>query len=249
MSAPSWLTAKPIAHRGLHDKASGIIENTITAADAAIAGGFAIECDVQDTADGEAVVFHDYTLERLTAEKGRVRDRKAAELGKVAITGSRSDTIPTLQALLQRIGGRVPLVVEIKSRFDGDMRLTKRTCEILAAYSGPAVVKSFDPAVVAHVRQIAPSLIRGIVAESHHTDKMYDPLTAEQKFALANFLHFDETRPQFISWRCKDLPSAVPYLCQKAGGLPVMTWTVRTPEDRARAAEHADQMVFEGFRP
>jgi glycerophosphoryl diester phosphodiesterase len=249
MTNLSWIVARPIAHRGLHDKANGIIENTITAADAAIAGGFAIECDVQLTADGDAVVFHDFTLDRLTAQKGAVEQRTAADLERVAIAGSRSDTIPSLKSFLDRIGGRVPLVVEIKSRFDSNMALTKRTCQILADYSGPVVVKSFDPAIVAAVRVIAPTIVRGIVAESSHTDRSYDSLTPDQKHSLANLLHFEESQPQFISWHVKDLPAAPPYLCKVLGKIPVMTWTVRTPADRERAVKHADQMVFEGFRP
>jgi glycerophosphoryl diester phosphodiesterase len=249
MSNLHWIVAKPIAHRGLHDKANGIIENTITAADAAIAGGFAIECDVQLTADGEAMVFHDFTLDRLTSETGEVSQRKASELAGIAITGSRSDQIPPLSAFLDRIGGRVPLVVEIKSRFNGDLALTRRTCEIVAAYRGPLVIKSFDPQVVAEVKRIAPDIPRGIVAESHHTDKSYASLTPEQKHSLGNLLHFAESQPQFISWRVSDLPAAAPYLSRLLGHLPVMAWTVRTPEDRERAARYADQMVFEGFRP
>jgi glycerophosphoryl diester phosphodiesterase len=249
MSNLNWLVANPIAHRGLHDKANGIVENTITAAEAAIAGGFSIECDVQLTADGEAVVFHDFVLDRLTGQTGEVKALKAAELEAIAISGSTSDTIPTLTRFLDRIGGRVPLVVEIKSRFDGDMALTQRTCEIVSAHGGPIVIKSFDPAVIAEVRRIAPGIPRGIVAESHHEDKSYNTLTAEQKHSLGNLLHFEDSQPQFISWHVKDLPAGPPYLCRVLGHLPVMTWTVRTPEDRARAARYADQMVFEGFRP
>jgi glycerophosphoryl diester phosphodiesterase len=249
MSTLNWIVARPIAHRGLHDRASGIIENTLTAAEAAIAGGFSIECDVQLTSDGEAVVFHDFSLERLTGETGEVSRRKASELAGIAISGSRSDTIPTLSAFLDRIAGRVPLVVEVKSRFDGNLTLVRRTCEVLAAYDGPAVVKSFDPQVVAEVRRVTPKIPRGIVAESHHTDKSYAALTKEQKHALGNLLHFEESQPQFVSWRVGDLPAAAPYLARLLGHLPVMTWTVRTPDDRERAAKHADQMVFEGFRP
>jgi glycerophosphoryl diester phosphodiesterase len=249
MTAPSWLIAKPIAHRGLHDKNSGIIENSISAADAAIAAGFAIECDVQDTQDGDAVVFHDFTLDRLTSEAGPVRERRAAELAGIGLSGSRSDRIPTLSAFLGRIGGRVPLVVEIKSRFDNDMALTRRVCDIVAAYTGPLAIKSFDPAVIATVHATLPQAVRGIVAESHYTHPTYDFMSRETKHALANLLHFGESQPQFLSWHVNDLPTAAPYLCRLLGHLPVMAWTVRTPEDRQSATKHADQMVFEGFRP
>jgi glycerophosphoryl diester phosphodiesterase len=249
MTPPSWLTATPIAHRGLHDKAIGIIENTLTAMEAATTRGFAIECDVQLTSDGDAVVFHDFTLERLTGETGAVVERTSSDLQKIAITGSASDTIPSLTAFLDRLAGRVPLVVEIKSRFDEDLRLTERTCEIVRSYIGPICIKSFDPRIVAHVRMIAPGLLRGIVAESRHDHASYDRLSPEQKKSLGELLHFEQSQPHFLSWRVNDLPAGAPYLARLLGRLPVMTWTVRTPEERERASRHADQMVFEGFLP
>ncbi len=245
---PAWLTARPIAHRGLHDKARGIIENSTSAAEAAVARGFAIECDVQLTADGEAVVFHDFTLERLTDATGRVDALAAQALGGVAMKGT-ADRIPTLSAFLARIAGRVPVVVEIKSRFDGDMRLARRTAEVVRDFAGPVALKSFDPEVVAALRMLAPAHPRGIVAMNDYSYPDYAALDAGQRHALANLLHFTETQPDFISWRVRDLPSAAPFLCRAALGLPLMTWTVRTPEDVARARAHADQMVFEGFLP
>jgi glycerophosphoryl diester phosphodiesterase len=248
MNAPDWLIARPIAHRGLHDAGAGRFENTFSAAEAAVAGGYAIECDVQDTADGEALVFHDFTLDRLTAEKGLVRERTARELTAVAIGGT-GDCIPTFSAFLARIGGRVPLIVEIKSRFDNDPTLTHRTVDLLASYSGPVALKSFDPFVVAAVRRTAPEIPRGIVAESAYDDPEWDKLTPEQKREMANLLHFGATEPDFLSWRVADLPCAAPFLCRHLKRMPVMTWTVRNEEDRRRAALHADQMVFEGFDP
>ena len=244
-----WLVARPIAHRGLHDLAAGVIENSPSAATAAIAGGFGIECDVQLTADGEAVVFHDFVLDRLTGETGAVVARKAAELTAIALKGS-SDKILTLSAFLDLIGGRVPLVIEIKSRFDGDLALTRRTVAVLAGYkSHPIVIKSFDPAIVTALRELTPEIPRGIVAMNAYDYGDYDKLSTERKHALANLLHFTESRPDFISWKVTDLDSAAPYLCRNALGLPLMSWTVRTPEERQRAAAMADQMVFEGFRP
>lgn len=244
-----WLVARPIAHRGLHDLAAGVIENSPSAATAAITGGFGIECDVQLTADGEAVVFHDFVLDRLTGETGAVVARKAAELTTIMLKGS-SDRILTLTAFLDLIGGRVPLIIEIKSRFDGDLTLTRRTVEVVAGYRGhPIVIKSFDPAIVTALRELAPAIPRGIVAMNAYDYGDYDTLSAERKHALANLLHFTESRPDFISWKVTDLDSAAPYLCRNALGLPLMSWTVRTPEDRQRAAAMADQMVFEGFRP
>ncbi len=244
-----WLVARPIAHRGLHDLAAGVIENSPSAATAAIAGNFGIECDVQLTADGEAVVFHDFVLDRLTGETGEVVARKAAELGAITLKGS-SDRILTLSAFLDLIGGRVPLVIEIKSRFDGSLALTKRTVEVVSGYKAhPIVIKSFDPEIVTALRELAPEIPRGIVAMNAYDYGDYDKLSVARKHALANLLHFTESRPDFISWKVTDLDSAAPYLCRNALGLPLMSWTVRTPEERQRAAAMADQMVFEGFRP
>jgi glycerophosphoryl diester phosphodiesterase len=249
MSTPSWLVAQPIAHRGLHDRALGIIENTLSAARAAKAAGFAIECDVQRSIDGEVVVFHDFTLNRLTEAKGAVSERTSATLADIRIADSQDDRIPTLRELLEEIAGAVPLVIEIKSAFTGDMRLTETVCRIVQEYDGPVAVKSFDPEVVRHLREHAPGILRGIVAESHYSHPAYDGLSADRKHALANLLHFDGSQPQFISWHVRDLPTAAPYLSRLLGNLPVMAWTVRTPEERERAAQHADQMVFEGFTP
>ena len=248
MTIPDWLIARPIAHRGLHDPSAGVFENTITAAERAVSGGFPIECDVQDTADGDAVVFHDLTLGRLTVETGAVRERSSRELSQVAIGGT-DDRIPTLVAFLERIAGRVPLILEIKSRFDGDLTLTRRTLEILALYNGPFAIKSFDPVIIAALRSVAPSIPRGIVAASDYSHPVWAKLTREQKHEFANLLHFGTTQPDFLSWRVADLPCAAPFLCRQLRRMPVMAWTVRGQDDRARAEAHADQIVFEGFVP
>jgi glycerophosphoryl diester phosphodiesterase len=154
-----------------------------------------------------------------------------------------------LKTFLDRIAGCVPLVIEIKSRFDGDLTLTRRTVEIVSAYDGPVALKSFDPGVVTAVRRLAPDIPRGIVAESRYEHPEWDMLDADAKRSLANLLHYAETRPDFLSWRVGDLPCAAPFLCRLLAGLPVTTWTVRSEEDRRRAVAYADQMVFEGFRP
>ena len=247
-NAPGWLTARPIAHRGLHDRAAGLPENTIGAAEAAIARGYAIECDVQLSADGEAMVFHDEALGRLTGESGRVRERRADDLRRLAVAGS-PERVPTLPDFLGAIAGRTPLVVEVKSRHDGDLALARRTAAVVAAYAGPVALKSFDPAVVAALADLAPGLPRGIVAESRQDDPAYAGLTSEARHALAHLLHFAESRPDFLSWRVDDLPNAATHLARLLGRRPVMTWTVRTPDQAERARRHADQMVFEGFRP
>ena len=249
---PNWLMGRPIAHRGLHDPALNIVENSRAAAESAIARGCAIECDVQITADGEAVVFHDFTLERLTGGAGRVDQTTAAQFAATPLRNA-SEAPPTLKEFCAVIGRRTPLICEIKSRFDGDLRLAKRVAEVTAAYAGPLAIKSFDPAVMTFLNRNRRQLgIRytplGMVAQAHYDgpDEDWSHLDAAARYALANFLHYRETVPDFISYRVDDLPGAVPYLCRSGIGIPLMAWTVRTDEQAAKARQWADQVIFEG---
>jgi glycerophosphoryl diester phosphodiesterase len=243
----AWLTSRPVAHRGLHDAAAGVIENTPSAFRAAIESGYGIECDVQVTRDGEAVVHHDDALGRLTEGDKALIELSAAELREVRFRNS-SDRILSLGELCDLVGGRVPLLVEIKSRFDGELRLTRRVADVLGAYKGSAAAMSFDPAAVEHLKEIAPALPRGIVAERHYAHPEWKGLGVFEKRQLAFLLHARRTRPHFIAYSVKDLPSPAPILA-RAFGLPLLTWTVRTVGDRRTATRWADQMIFEGFRP
>ena len=242
-----WLTARPIAHRGLHDAARGIIENTPSAFRAAVEANYAIECDVQLSADGEAMVHHDDTLERLTEGRGRLDAKSAAELRRVPFRAT-ADPMLTLGELCDLVSERVTLVVELKSRFDGDQRLASRVAKVLAGYSGPVAGMSFDPGQTGALRDLLPSLRRGLVAQQrqrnvrseHDSAVPAPPRYAAQ--ALAAGL-------QFLAYRVQDLPSAMPLVARHLFRMPLLTWTVRTPADRERAARHADQIIFEGFRP
>ena len=243
---PDWLIARPIAHRGLHDAARGIIENTTGAIDAAIAGRYGIEVDLQISGDGEAMVHHDDALGRLTDGDGRLAEMSAAELKRVPFRAS-AERMLTLPELLERVGGRVALVLELKSRFDGDDRLVARVARALASYSGPVAAMSFDPVMVAALRRIAPHLRRGIVAERRFAE-LPPRSAAWRRPALAHLLHAPMARPDFVAYRVDDLPAPATWVARLLG-LPVLTWTVRTAAQRQRAAQHADQMIFEGFRP
>ena len=247
-SAPAWLVAAPIAHRGLHDRPAGRIENSLAAAAAAIAHGFAIECDVQRTADGEAVVFHDIDLHRLTGRDGTIHGLTARQAGATALDGT-ADRIPSLAMLLDLVAGQVPVICEIKSRFDGDLRLADRVVELVRGYDGPLAIKSFDPAVIRHLRQRGEGRPLGIVSEANFEADEWADLGPALRADLAALMHFAETRPDFLSFAVDDLPHAAPSLCRAALGLPVMTWTVRNVGQRQKAAAFADQMVFEGFLP
>ena len=248
MRAPDWLTARPVAHRGLHDAARGIIENMPAAAEAAVAGNFSIECDIQLTADGEAMVHHDDALGRLTEGSGALLDMSAAELKAVKFKGT-SERMMSLGDLCALVAGRVPLVIEVKSHFDGDRRLVRRMAEVLASYSGPAVGMSFDPDQVLALRETMPELPRGIIAQRNYDDDYWNELTPEQRRGMLYLRHAFHTRPHFVAYWVNQLPAPAPWIARNLFGLPLLTWTVRTPEQRERAGRYADQMIFEGFVP
>ena len=239
----NWLVARPIAHRGWHGP--GRPENSLAAARAAVEADYAIECDVQLSADGEAVVFHDETLERLTGAAGRIGERPAAALAGLRLLAT-AEPIPTLAELLSLVAGRVPLVCEIKSGFDGDFRLAERAADLAQTYSGPLAFKSFDPEIVAHLRAKGLPRPLGIVAEASYDDPYFSAMTAARKREASAFLHIDRTRPDFLSWHVGDLPHATPALFRALGRKPVMAWTVRQPAQWALVRAFADQAVFEG---
>jgi glycerophosphoryl diester phosphodiesterase len=238
-----WLTARPIAHRGLHDAATGVIENTASAFQAAVDRGYGIECDLQISADGEAMVHHDDALGRLTEGEGRLAALPAAALKRVTFKAT-ADRMLTLGELCDLVAGRATLVLELKSRFDGERRLAARTAAVLASYRGPVAAMSFDPGVIARLREHAPGLRRGLVAQRRDRKARGSGASA-MRYTCATLAG----RPRFLAYRVQDLPSALPLIARRAFAMPLLTWTVRTPEDRARAARYADQIIFEGFRP
>jgi glycerophosphoryl diester phosphodiesterase len=248
MRAPDWLTARPVAHRGLHDHARGIVENMPRAAQAAVDGNFAIECDIQLTADGEAMVHHDDALGRLTEGSGALIEMTAAELRAVAFKDT-PERMMSLSDLCTLVAGRVPLVVEVKSHFDGDRKLVARMAQVLGSYSGPVVGMSFDPDQVLALREAMPKLPRGIVAQRDYDDDDWKKLTAAQRASMLHLKHAFRTEPHFIAFWVDQLPAPAPWIARTIFGCPMLAWTVRNAEQRARAARYADQMIFEGFRP
>ena len=248
MRAPDWLTARPVAHRGLHDRACGIVENMPGAAEAAVAGKFAIECDIQLTADGEAMVHHDDALGRLTEGSGALLGMSSGQLRAVKFKDT-TERMMSLGDLCALVAGRVPLVIEVKSHFDGDRKLVARMAEVLASYRGPAVGMSFDPDQVLALREMMPQLPRGIIAQRSYDNDSWKKLTPEQRQGMLHLRHAFRTRPHFVAFWVDQLPAPAAWIARNIFGLPLLTWTVRTSEQRERAARYADQMIFEGFRP
>ena len=230
-----WLGEWEYAHRGVHGASAA--ENSPCAFAEAIRRGMGIECDVQKSRDGRAMVFHDWELDRLTAASGAIGLRTAAELETIPIAG-REDCIPTLERTLAQVAGAVPLLVEIKSkRGHPPAPLCHAVARAIEGYRGRHAIMSFDPRVVRWFRRHAPATVRGLVVTEDDA--------RGARGAIARHLALWQARPDFLAYDVRDLPS--PFAAaQRARGLPLLTWTVRSPELRARAALHADAPIAEG---
>lgn len=242
---------RPIAHRGLHDKKRGIIENSASAFEAAIARGFGIECDLQLTADGEAMVFHDPTLKRVLGQKDQVRAMSAQQMGALPLLGSAAPDRPqTLAAFLGQIAGRTPLVIEIKQQAntaDVDI-LARRVAALVSAYKGPLTIKSFDPRTLIAMRKAGYRGPLGIVTYGYDRPDWYGDMPAPTRFILRNLLHYPFSRFTFIS--CERAALTRPAIgLFRALGFKVMSWTIKSAAEARDARQHADQIVFEGFDP
>jgi len=231
----AWIGGRLYAHRGLHG--DDVPENSPAAFAAAMARGFGIECDVQRTQGGEPVVFHDWELDRLTGESGAVAQRTAAQLGEIALTGG-SDCIPTLRQVLDQVAGAVPILIEIKSRRElGVGALCLAVRRVLEGYRGDHAVMSFDPRVSRWFAAASPATVRGLVVTEENARTLSG--------ALRRHLALWHARPDFLAYDIRDLPSRFA-AAQRARGLPVTSWTVRSSELRERAATYADAPIAEG---
>jgi glycerophosphoryl diester phosphodiesterase len=247
---PTPFLRQPLAHRGLHDRARGVIENSRAAFRAAIARGYGIELDVQRSGDGEAMVFHDHEMPRLTDRPGLVHDYDAATLGAMPLTGAAAgETIPTFAEVLALVGGRVPLLVEIKDQ-DGALGpdvgpLEARVATLLAGYGGPVAVMSFNPHSVAAFGAALPDCPRGLTSCDYDDPDLSVPDYRRAEL-MANLANLGMSGVAFASHDRQDLASPL-VTNVKAQGLPVLTWTVRSPEQEAEARKVADNITFEGY--
>jgi glycerophosphoryl diester phosphodiesterase len=250
----------PIAHRGLHDSAAGVIENSREAFGAAIAARVGIECDLQPSAGGVPVVFHDATLNRLMAADGRIATLSVAELQAVKYRGdisasdlSRCAPIMTFGDALSLVAGRVPLLVEIKSDWTPPDRVfLGQIAGFAASYRGPLALMSFDPAVMVALRDLAPEVPRGLVSGSYRStdgDNWWaDQLSSVRAAQLRDLADLDSIAASFIAYEVSALGTA-PVMAAQARGLPVFAWTVRTQDDWASVRTARAHPIFEGAIP
>ncbi len=233
----AWLGEWDYAHRGLHG--AGVPENSPAAFAGAIARGMGIECDIRRSLDGQAMVFHDATLERVTGESGPVNQRSAEQLGQIVLAGG-SDTIPTLRQVLDQIAGQVPVLIEIKSQQGSHGRVSALCLavrRVLEGYQGLHAIMSFDPRIVRWFADHSPLTVRGLVV-TEEDDKAL-PGMIRRRLSLWH------ARPEFLAYDIRDLPSRFA-AAQRKRGLPVTTWTVKSAEQRERASAHADAPIAEG---
>lgn len=239
---PKWLTKTPVAHRGLHDIAKGVPENSRLAFQKAIEGGYAIELDVRITGDNQVVVFHDEDLRRLCSREGMVAHLPLSELKTFTLLGTQ-ETVPSFRDVLDLVKGRTPLVVEIK-KHKGEPAgvLEASVARMLQHYPGPFVVQSFSPRTVKWFQKHAPQIVRGQIA----TDlaNMMKDLSWFNRVRLKRALMSGYGNPDFLAYDVRDLPSEITAAARRRG-LPILSWTVRSPTERARAAAHADNIIFE----
>lgn len=245
---PKDFLTRPLAHRGYHDQASRRPENSGAAFLAAVDAGYGIELDVQLSADGEAMVFHDDTLDRLTTAVGPIKARTAANLGQIVLDGS-DQTIPTLAQVLGLVAGRAPVLIEIKENLDtmlpGSGRLEAAVAKALTGYQGPVAVMSFNPHCVAEMARMAPGTARGITTEDYDPAANV-PIPAAVCAALRGIPDYDRTQSSFISHKATDLGR--PRVAElKAQGAAVLCWTIRSAEAGAKARLIADNITFEGY--
>lgn len=236
MTALSWLTARPIAHRGLHDLNNRRWENTLSAFSAAIDGGYAIECDVHLSADGVPVVFHDHDLKRLTGEDGFIWQRTAAEMAALRVGGTQ-DHPPTLDEMLELVGGKVPLVIELKGTPGRDGGLVEAVGQRLKSYRGKATIMSFDHWLIRDFSRHAPGIPGGLTACGRREHEIEAHFTM-----LAHDI-------SFVSYAAGDLPNRFVSFVRERLGMPVITWTIRDQPAVDLTFRYADQMTFEGFEP
>ena len=241
---------RPMAHRGLHAAAKGVIENTAPAFLAAIAKGYGIECDLQAAADGTPFVFHDATLDRLVDATGAVAARTPANLATLHYKDQKT-RILSFAEFLALVAGRVPLLVEVKNG-SGPAHATflEKIAAQASSYAGPIALMSFDAAFVAALANLAPRVPRGLIAGDEQIAKGWRTMPEPEKDAAVDaLLSRAPADVSFYAVAWKMLPETVAWMQRRPRRLPIFSWTIRTPEQRALAARWADAPIFETYEP
>ena len=233
----------PVAHRGFWSP-DGPPENSLGAFQAACVAGYGIELDVQLSADGEAMVFHDEDLARMTGASGAIGDRTTADLAELRLAGS-DEPIPTLLETLALVGRRAMVHVELKTPYGRVGPLEQRVHEILVDHNGPVCVIGFNPYSHAWFAERFPGVLRGLDSYSY---QRAPHMTETQRQSFADLEHVSIARPHFLALGLDMLPSRKAAAFREQG-MPVLAWTVRRPEQWEAVKDGCDNLIFEGFAP
>jgi glycerophosphoryl diester phosphodiesterase len=153
---------------------------------------------------------------------------------------------------LELVAGRVPLLVEIKSNGRAPPKDFLETIARQAtAYGGPVALMSFDASILKALGALAPAVPLGLVFGSHQLPATWLARANEDDpgGALARLLGSAPSGLSFHAAEVRLLPQTSAWRARQSTRLPLFTWTVRTPEERAAAARWADAPIFEGYEP
>ena len=235
---------RPYAHRGLWG--GDLPENSLGAFRAAAEAGFAIELDIQLSRDGTVMVFHDYTLDRVCGRAGKICELTAAELGNIPLNGIENEHIPTLAEVLEAVGGRVPLLIELKGE-SGNTALVPAALEVLKGYQGLWCMESFNPLLLRAVKKHAPKVLRGLLSTNLLREKKNGSklLNLALSAHLFNFL----CRPAFLAFdghypRRKGLLIGL-----RLFGAAPFVYTIRNEADYQHFCQKGVAPIFDSFTP
>lgn len=233
-----------IAHRGLWDTKTP--ENSLAAIAAAAEAGMGIEIDVRLTADGEAVVFHDATLDRMCGTTGYIADMTAAELGDHYLSDS-DQHIPTLLEALWVAGPNTPVFIELKVPLGEEGPLEARISDILDMVPNTASLLSFNPHSLAFMRDICPEYPRGLNLDAWCSPErgITGPNSARRR-GYRNLAYLNEAEPHFLSVSGHILPDGRITAARRAG-LPIIAWAAVNARELSRYSQYADSVMVEGI--
>jgi len=232
-----WLKDKAFAHRGLHSPQKNIVENSMSAFDNAAQYGYGLELDVLLSKDNKAIVIHDETLDRLTHETGKIIEHSSSELSKINLRNSK-DNIPTLKEVLDQINGSVPILVEIKGDQEKFSEIAEAVFRDMKNYKGNIAVMSFYPEIISRFKTLSPNTLCGLVATSINDASLpTEYFDVNKQISLLNTV-------DFMAYDIRALPNNATETYRKLGK-PVLTWTVRSDQNRSKAKQYTDNIIFE----
>ncbi|NBJ94418.1 glycerophosphodiester phosphodiesterase family protein [Parablautia muri] len=232
------------AHRGLHDNNTEAPENSLAAFRKAVEAGYGMEMDVQITKDEVPVVFHDFTLKRICGKGGKVCDYTWEELKEFRLCASR-ETIPRFEEVLKLVGGKTPLIIELKVE-----RTNLKTCTVVDAllkeYEGLYCIESFNPLVLMWYKKHHRDVVRGQLSDGFIKSGEFKGVLYH---VLQNLMLNWLTKPDFVAYNHKYANVLARRLCHGLYKNLAVAWTIRSQQELERAEKGFDLFIFDSFIP